>query len=45
MGATELHPSAAEVAEALARVEALDALELEQAVRQWYRPVAMSRSR
>jgi len=45
MGATELHPSAAEVAEALARVEALDALELEQAVRHWYRPVVMSRSR
>jgi hypothetical protein len=38
---TELHPSPAEVADALARVEGLDALELEQAVRQWYRPAAM----
>jgi hypothetical protein len=45
MGAADLQPSPAEVAEALARVEALDAVELEQAVRQWYRPVAMSRSR
>jgi hypothetical protein len=38
MGATELHPSPAEVADALARVETLGALELERAVRQWYRP-------
>jgi hypothetical protein len=38
MSATELHPSPAEVADALARVEALGALELERAVRQWYRP-------
>jgi hypothetical protein len=38
MGATELHPSLAEVSDALARVEALGALELERVVRQWYRP-------
>jgi hypothetical protein len=38
MGATELHPGPAEVADALARVEALGALKLERAVRQWYLP-------
>jgi hypothetical protein len=38
---TALHPSPTEVADALARVEGLDALELEQAVRQWYLPAAM----
>jgi len=38
MEATELHPSPAEVAGALARVEALGAVELERAVRQWYLP-------
>jgi hypothetical protein len=41
MGATELHPSPAEVAGALARVEALGAVELERAVRQWYRPAGL----
>jgi hypothetical protein len=35
-GATELRPNPAEVAGALACVEARGALELEQAVRQWY---------
>jgi hypothetical protein len=38
MGATELHPSPAEVADAVVRVEALGAVELERTVRQWYRP-------
>jgi hypothetical protein len=38
VGATELRPNPAEVADALARVEAQGALELERAVRQWYRP-------
>jgi hypothetical protein len=38
VGATELQPSPAEVADALERVEALGALELERAVRQWYLP-------
>jgi hypothetical protein len=38
IGVTELRPSPAEVAAALGRVEALGALELERAVRQWYRP-------
>jgi hypothetical protein len=41
MSATELHPSPAEVAGALARVEALGAVELERAVRQWYRPAGV----
>jgi len=34
--AVELHPSPAEAADALARVELLGAVELERAVRQWY---------
>jgi hypothetical protein len=38
IGVTELRPNPAEVAAALGRVEALGALELERAVRQWYRP-------
>jgi hypothetical protein len=38
MAATELQPSPAEVADALARVQARGAVELERAVRQWYRP-------
>ena len=41
MRATELHPSRAEVAGALARVEGLGAVELERAVRQWYRPAGL----
>ena len=41
MGAADLQPSPAEVADALAHVEALNALELEQGVRQWYLPAAM----
>ncbi|HWS62793.1 MAG TPA: hypothetical protein VN325_08555 [Steroidobacteraceae bacterium] len=40
VGPTELRPSPAEVADALARVEALGAVELERAVRQWYRHAA-----
>jgi len=36
MGVTELRPGPAEVAAALGRVEALGAVELERAVRQWY---------
>jgi hypothetical protein len=38
IGVVELRPSPAEAAAALGRVEALGALELERAVRQWYRP-------
>jgi hypothetical protein len=38
VGPTELRPSPAEVADALARVEELGAAELERAVREWYRP-------
>src|ERR1700730_9864932 len=41
MGATELHPSPAEVADAVVRVEALGAVELERTVRQWYRPAGL----
>jgi hypothetical protein len=37
VGVTELQPTPAEVADALARVEALGAVELERVVRQWYR--------
>jgi hypothetical protein len=37
IGVTELRPSPAEAAAALGRVEALGALELEGAVRQWFR--------
>jgi hypothetical protein len=40
IGATELRPSATEVAAALVRVEALDTLELERVVRQWFRPAS-----
>jgi hypothetical protein len=38
VGVTELRPTPSEVADALARVEALGAVELERSVRQWYRP-------
>jgi hypothetical protein len=41
VGVTELQPTPAEVAEALARVEALGAVELERAVRQWYLPAGV----
>jgi len=41
VGATELRPSPAEVVDALGRVEALGALELERAVRQWYWPAGL----
>jgi len=40
VGVTELQPAPAEVADALARVETLGAVELERTVRQWYRPAA-----
>jgi hypothetical protein len=40
IGVTELRPSATEVAAALLRVEALGAVELERAVRQWFRPAS-----
>jgi hypothetical protein len=41
VGVTELQPTPAEVADALARVEALGAVELQRAVRQWYLPAGV----